>query len=166
MHNSFEYIIYWVLQRRSFMARIKIPNKTITRQDLREAVYKSVRIISRDEARKIVDETIEEICSTLATGEMVKLRNFGTFKVRNKYQRLGRNPNTGIEAKITPRRVITYKPSPGIISAMNEKPTWSSEYIIDQCSDSSLSLKESKKGASLLENPESNIILHLVLSVI
>ena len=105
------------------MARIKLPNKTITRQDLREAAYKSIAIISRDEARKIVDETIEEICSTLVTGELVKLRNFGTFKVRNKSQRLGRNPKTGIEAKITPRRVITYKPSPVIISAMNEKPT-------------------------------------------
>ena len=102
------------------MTRINFPQNTITRQELREAVYKSIRTISRDDARRIVDETIEEICSTLVTGEIVKLKNFGTFKIREKSQRLGRNPKTGIEAKITPRRVITYKPSPGIIQALNE----------------------------------------------
>jgi integration host factor subunit alpha len=102
------------------MARINFLKNTITRQDLREVVYKSISLISRDDARRIVDETIEEICSTLAAGEMVKLKNFGTFKVRKKPQRLGRNPKTGIEAKITPRRVVTYKPSPRIIKALNE----------------------------------------------
>jgi integration host factor subunit alpha len=62
---------------------------------------------------------IEEITSTLVGGEPVKLRSFGLFAVRAKRERIGRNPRTGVEVPITPRRVLTFKPSPVLAAAVN-----------------------------------------------
>jgi len=94
-------------------------NKTLTRADLMHAVYVNGPGLSRNEAKGIVEATIAEICMSLENGEVVKLRGFGTFTVRNKRPRVGRNPKTGKEYPITARRVMTFKPSPRLIDAVN-----------------------------------------------
>lgn len=62
---------------------------------------------------------LEEIASALVRGESVKLRSFGLFSVRSKRERIGRNPRTGVEAPIKPRRVLTFKPSPVLSASIN-----------------------------------------------
>ena len=91
----------------------------MTRAALREAVYACCPSLSRAEARKILDTTFEEISQALERGEQVKLRSFGTFNVRHKRGRVGRNPKTGVEAEICPRKVLTFKPSPVLIAHLN-----------------------------------------------
>ncbi|HEY8580454.1 MAG TPA: HU family DNA-binding protein, partial [Beijerinckiaceae bacterium] len=71
------------------------------------------------EAKQIVETALEEICGALEKGEAVKLRAFGTFQVRSKRPRVGRNPKTGDEYPITARRVLTFKPSPRLVAAIN-----------------------------------------------
>ena len=85
-------------------------NRNITRADLAEAVYRRVGL-SRHEAGQLVETVLEEMSDTLARGETVKLASFGSFHVRAKGQRMGRNPKTGIDAVIDARRVMTFKPS-------------------------------------------------------
>lgn len=94
-------------------------NRTLTRQDLLHAVYVAGPGLSRVEAKQIVETALEEICSALERGEAVKLRAFGTFQVRSKRPRVGRNPKTGDEYPITARRVLTFKPSPRLVAAIN-----------------------------------------------
>lgn len=84
--------------------------KTLTRADLSEAVYKKVGL-SRSESANLVETVIEEICKAAIDGQNVKLSSFGTFAVRSKNERIGRNPKTGEEVSITPRRVMVFKPS-------------------------------------------------------
>ena len=84
--------------------------KTITRADLSEAVYQKVGL-SRTESAALVESVLGEICECIARGETVKLSSFGSFIVRDKGQRVGRNPKTGIEVPIDPRRVMVFKPS-------------------------------------------------------
>ena len=84
--------------------------KTLTRADLTEAVYRNIGL-SRNESSDLVETVLEEICSCLESGEEVKLSSFGTFSVHAKSQRVGRNPKTGIEAVITSRRVLSFRPS-------------------------------------------------------
>jgi integration host factor subunit alpha len=84
--------------------------KTVTRADLTESVYRSIGL-SRNESYDLVESVLEEICACLETGEDVKLSSFGTFSVQSKRQRVGRNPKTGVEAVITPRRVLSFRPS-------------------------------------------------------
>ena len=84
--------------------------KTVTRADLSEAVYQKVGL-SRTESAALVESVLSEICDCLAQGETVKLSSFGSFVVRDKGQRVGRNPKTGIEVPIDPRRVMVFKPS-------------------------------------------------------
>ncbi len=98
-------------------------NRTLTRAALREAVYSSCPNLSRAEARKLLDATFEEISEALVRGERVKLRSFGSFKVRAKRERIGRNPKTGVEAPITPRRVLTFKASPVLVAVVNGEPS-------------------------------------------
>lgn len=93
--------------------------KSITRSDLTGAVYKSIGS-SRAEAADLVEQVIEQICSTLAAGETVKLTGFGVFTVRNKAARVGRNPKTGAAAPIKPRKSITFRPSPVLGEQVNE----------------------------------------------
>ena len=83
---------------------------TITRADLTESVYRNIGL-SRNESSDLVEAVLEEICSCLEAGEEVKLSSFGTFSVQSKSERVGRNPKTGIEAVITPRRVLAFRPS-------------------------------------------------------
>ncbi len=84
--------------------------RTVTRADLSEAVYQKVGL-SRTESAALVESVLSEICDCLAQGETVKLSSFGSFVVRDKGQRVGRNPKTGIEVPIDPRRVMVFKPS-------------------------------------------------------
>ena len=91
----------------------------LTRQSLREAIYKTVGTLSRNDARKLFDDVLDEMAAVLEQGETLKLRGFGTFKVRSKRERIGRNPKSGVEAVITPRRVITFKASPALVAKLN-----------------------------------------------
>lgn len=93
--------------------------KTTTRADLLEAVYSSSPVLSRAQAREIFEIALEEISDALVRGESVKLRSFGLFAVRCKRERIGRNPRTGVEVPITPRRVLTFKPSPVLTASIN-----------------------------------------------
>lgn len=94
--------------------------KTVTRADLSEAVYQTVGL-SRTESADLVELFIDEICSCVARGEAVKLSSFGSFIVRSKGQRVGRNPKTGEEVPISPRRVMVFKPSNVLKQRINEK---------------------------------------------
>jgi integration host factor subunit alpha len=84
--------------------------KTVTRADLCEAVYQKVGL-SRTESAELVEMVLGEISDRIARGEPVKLSSFGSFLVRAKGQRIGRNPKTGQEVPISPRRVLVFKPS-------------------------------------------------------
>ena len=92
--------------------------RTVTRADLSEAVYQKVGL-SRSESAALVELVLSELCDCLAQGETVKLSSFGSFVVREKGQRVGRNPKTGIEVPIEPRRVLVFKPSNVLKSRLN-----------------------------------------------
>jgi integration host factor subunit alpha len=85
-------------------------NKTLTRMDLSEAVFREVGL-SRNDAAQMVESVLTHISDALAQGEQVKISSFGTFSVRDKTARVGRNPKTGEEVPIQPRRVLTFRPS-------------------------------------------------------
>ncbi|MGD0864999.1 MAG: integration host factor subunit alpha [Rhizomicrobium sp.] len=91
---------------------------TLTRADLAEAVFQAVGL-SRNESSQMVEDMLEEVCDALARGETVKLSSFGTFAVRQKSQRMGRNPKTGTEVPIAPRRVLVFRPSHVLKSMIN-----------------------------------------------
>jgi integration host factor subunit alpha len=84
--------------------------RTLTRADLTEAVFTAVGL-SRNESSQMVEDILEEVCGALSRGETVKLSSFGTFQVRQKSERVGRNPKTGDEVPIAPRRVLVFRPS-------------------------------------------------------
>ena len=92
--------------------------KTVTRTDLSEAVYQKVGLSRADSAR-MVEQVLSEICDTLVRGETVKLSGFGNFTVRSKGERVGRNPKTGVEAPIDPRKVMVFKASNQLKAHMN-----------------------------------------------
>ena len=92
---------------------------TTTRADLLEAVFAVCPMLSRAQARTIFEMTLEEVADCLDRNEPVKLRGFDAFNVRSKRERVGRNPKTGVEAAIKPRRVVTFKPSPVLIARLN-----------------------------------------------
>jgi integration host factor subunit alpha len=85
-------------------------DKTITRTDVSNAVYQKVGL-SRTQAAEILERVLGEIRDTLVRGEDVKLSGFGKFLVRNKAERLGRNPKTGFEVQLEERRILMSKPS-------------------------------------------------------
>lgn len=85
-------------------------DKTLTRMDLSEAVFQEVGL-SRNESAQLVEGVLNHISDVLASGESVKISSFGTFGVRDKAARIGRNPKTGEEVPIQPRRVLTFRPS-------------------------------------------------------
>ena len=88
----------------------KLESSTLTRADLAETVYREVGL-SRAESAELVEVMLMELSDALARGENVKLSTFGSFLVRSKSERLGRNPKTGVEAVISSRRVMVFKPS-------------------------------------------------------
>ena len=83
---------------------------TLTRADLTDAIYRSLGI-SRNESSEFVERILAEVSASLERGETVKISSFGTFSVREKKQRMGRNPKTGEEVPITSRRVVTFRAS-------------------------------------------------------
>lgn len=94
------------------------PGRTVTRADLSEAVYQRVGL-SRAESSELVQSVLDEICDAAVRGETVKLSSFGSFVVRSKGERIGRNPKTGVEVPILPRRVMVFKPSNVLKSRLN-----------------------------------------------
>ncbi len=85
-------------------------DKTLTRMDLSEAVFREVGL-SRNESAQLVESVLDHMSDALVKGEQVKISSFGTFSVRDKSARVGRNPKTGQEVPINPRRVLTFRPS-------------------------------------------------------
>ena len=83
---------------------------TLTRADIAELLNKQVGL-SRAESAELVEQVLDLVTEALETGENVKISGFGTFVLRDKNERVGRNPKTGIEVPITPRRVLTFRPS-------------------------------------------------------
>ena len=83
---------------------------TVTRAELSEAVYREVGL-SRDESGKLVAAVLDQISQRLADGSTVKISSFGSFSIRHKAQRIGRNPKTGEEVPILPRRVVVFRAS-------------------------------------------------------
>ena len=94
--------------------------KTTTRSTLSEAVFKNVGL-SRNESASLVDSVFAEILSSLIVGNDVKISSFGTFIVRQKKERVGRNPKTGEEVPITARSVVTFRASNVLKSKVNAK---------------------------------------------
>lgn len=92
--------------------------KTLTRADLAEAVVRKVGL-GRHESQEIVEMILDEIGQALEKGENVKLSSFGSFGIREKGERIGRNPKTGEEVPITPRRVLVFRPSAIMKSRVN-----------------------------------------------
>jgi integration host factor subunit alpha len=93
--------------------------KTVTRADLAEAVYHTVGL-SRTESAELVERVLQLIGDALVKGENVKLSSFGSFQVRSKNERVGRNPKTGEEVPILPRQVLVFKPSNVLKSKINK----------------------------------------------
>jgi integration host factor subunit alpha len=85
-------------------------DSTVTRAQLAEAVYQEVGL-SRNDSAQLVDVILEEVSQALLRDEMVKLSSFGSFQVRSKGERVGRNPKTGEEVPILPRRVLVFRAS-------------------------------------------------------
>lgn len=93
--------------------------KTVTRAYLSEVVYQEVGL-SRNESADLLEAVLGEITKALADGETVKLSAFGSFSIRQKGRRMGRNPKTGEEVPILPRRVLVFRPSQVLKSRINE----------------------------------------------
>ena len=93
---------------------------TITRAQLGEAVYQEVGL-SRNESAELLEAVLSQISDALAQGETVKISSFGTFSVRQKGQRIGRNPKTGEEVPILPRKVLVFRPSQVLKNRVNDK---------------------------------------------
>ena len=85
-------------------------NKTLTRMDLADAVHEEVGL-SSNESADLVESVLTQMSDALAGGGSVKISSFGTFSIRDKAARIGRNPKTGEEVPITPRRVLSFRPS-------------------------------------------------------
>ena len=92
--------------------------KTITRADVAETIYEEIGL-SRKDSGDILDMIVDTVIEDLSKGNEVKLSSFGTFSLRNKKARIGRNPKTGVEATISSRRVISFKPSQNMRNAIN-----------------------------------------------
>ncbi|MQX35254.1 integration host factor subunit alpha [Roseospira navarrensis] len=92
--------------------------QTITRSQLSEAVYQEVGL-SRNESADLLESVLTEMSQALARGETVKISSFGSFSVREKGQRIGRNPKTGEEVPIMPRKVLVFRPSQLLKSRIN-----------------------------------------------
>ena len=93
---------------------------TITRAQLGEAVYQEVGL-SRNESAELLEAVLSPISDALGRGETVKISSFGTFSVRQKGQRIGRNPKTGEEVPILPRKVLVFRPSQVLKNRVNDQ---------------------------------------------
>lgn len=94
----------------------------LTRRDLARAVFDRCEGLSRREAKRLVDSVIDEMVETLSRGKTLKLHDFGSFIVRQKHERAGRNPRTGDAVPILSRRVVVFKASPNMKATVNAGP--------------------------------------------
>lgn len=94
-------------------------NRTLTRADLAEAVYEEVGL-SRNESADLVESVLDEVSKTLIKGDHVKISSFGSFSIREKGERIGRNPKTGVEVPISPRKVLVFRASHVLKDRINE----------------------------------------------
>ncbi len=92
--------------------------QTVTRTHLSDVVYQEVGL-SKNESAELLKSILNKISDTLAAGDSVKISSFGSFSVRHKGQRAGRNPKTGEEVPVLPRRVIVFRPSQVLKSRIN-----------------------------------------------
>lgn len=92
--------------------------QTITRADVAETIYEEIGL-SRKDSNDVLDMILDEMVQELSQGNDVKLSSFGTFALRSKKARAGRNPKTGVDAIISPRRVISFKPSQTMRKTIN-----------------------------------------------
>ena len=83
---------------------------TLTRADLADSIHREIGI-SRADAAGMVEQILSHVCGALSNGENVKISGFGSFILRDKGERVGRNPKTGVEVPIAPRRVLTFRAS-------------------------------------------------------
>lgn len=105
-------------KRKSLTTKLQ-PTQTLTRMDLVDLVHQEVGLSKSDSAR-IVEDFLDEMIDCLSRGDDLKLSSFGTFLVREKRERVGRNPKTGDEVPIKPRKVVAFKPSGKLKRHMNE----------------------------------------------
>lgn len=108
----YRHVRYW-------FSEVSMSERTITRAHLSESVYQEVGL-SRNESADLLEMVLAEISQALAKGEIVKISSFGTFSVRKKGQRIGRNPKTGQEVPILPRRVLAFRPSQLLKDQIND----------------------------------------------
>jgi len=99
---------------------------TLTRAQLTEAIYATVGL-SRNESADLLESMLSRIAEALTIGKSVKISGFGTFSVRQKGRRVGRNPKTGVEVPIMPRRVLVFRPSQMLRDAVNGLPAGPAE---------------------------------------
>src|ERR1700743_853066 len=92
--------------------------QTVTRADLTETIYTQVGL-SRNESADLLETVLQRMSTALETGESVKISGFGTFSVRQKGRRIGRNPKTGVEVPILTRRVLVFRPSQVLKGTVN-----------------------------------------------
>lgn len=97
-------------------------DSTMTRAELSEAVYQEVGL-SRNESADLVESILDEMADALTRGETVKISSFGSFSVRQKGERIGRNPKTGEEVPISPRKVLVFRPSHVLKKRINDALT-------------------------------------------
>jgi integration host factor subunit alpha len=100
------------------MAGQNVGNSTVTKADIVEKVYETIGF-SKKEASELVELVFGELKKTLQNGEKVKISGFGNFVVRGKSERVGRNPQTGEQIKISARRVLTFRPSQVLKAMLN-----------------------------------------------
>jgi len=94
---------------------------TLTRADLAETINRKLGF-SRAESLALVESILAHMCSAMSHGENVKISGFGSFVLRDKKERVGRNPKTGIEVPITPRRVLTFRASQKLKDRIADTP--------------------------------------------
>ena len=133
--------------------------KTVTRADLSEAVYQEVGL-SRNESADLVESVLAEISDTLTSGETVKISSFGSFSVRQKGQRVGRNPKTGEEVPILPRRVLVFRASNvlknrinGLVGSVGDEGLDDNDDFDDPSSDRSGSSEGPLSSSMAARNP-------------
>ena len=100
------------------MAGQNVVNSTVTKADIVEKVYETIGF-SKKEASELVELVFSELKKTLQSGEKIKISGFGNFVVRGKNERIGRNPQTGEQIKISARRVLTFRPSQVLKAMLN-----------------------------------------------
>lgn len=123
-------------------------DETVTRADLSEAVYQEVGL-SRNESADLVESVLSEIADTLTRGEAVKISSFGSFSVRQKGQRVGRNPKTGEEVPILPRKVLVFRASNVLKNRINGEAERAAEAQNRQVSgDDASSARPQQSGMS------------------